>query len=151
MNWESTTSYDLNIHFKKLKKLTMKKKNIIILTSVFTLLICWTACNKKEQAVAPPLPGNEPLTTLILKATNANDATDTPSASCIQLDPTGTNPPDTSHATLHLKSGASYNVVVQLLDSLNDITSEIKDRENYHLFCFDGECKVNCVRSFIMC
>ncbi len=115
----------------------MKKRNIIILTSVFTLLICWSACNKKEQAVAPPLPGNEPLTTLVLKATNANDATDTPSASWIQLDPTGTNPPDTSHATLHLKSGASYNVVVQLLDSLNDITPEIKERENYHLFCFD--------------
>jgi hypothetical protein len=115
----------------------MTKRNLIILTSVSVLLICWSACNKKEQAVAPPLPGNEPLTTLTLRVVNANDATDTSTASWVQLDPTGTTNPDTSHATLHLKSGASYNVTVQLLDSLNDITSEIKDRENYHLFCFD--------------
>ena len=115
----------------------MERKKIVLLTSIITLLIFWTACNKKEQAVAPPLPGNEPLTTFVLKATNTTDATDTPSARWIQLDPTGTAAPDTSHATLNLKKNASYNVVVQLLDSNDDITSEIKDRENYHLFCFD--------------
>jgi len=115
----------------------MQKQKIILLTSVFALLLLWSACNKKEQAVAPPLPGNEPLTSLVLKAINTNDATDTPSASWIQLDPTGTTSPDTSHAMLRLKAGASYNVTVQLLDSLNNITSEIKERENYHLFCFD--------------
>ena len=115
----------------------MKKKNIITILSVLMLLICWSACNKKEQAVAPPLPGNEPLTTMILRAVNAADPTDTPSATWMQLDPTGATPPDTSHATLSLRKNASYNVTIQLLDSLNDITPEIKARENYHLFCFD--------------
>lgn len=115
----------------------MKKLNSIIITSVFTFMVCWCACNKKEQAVAPPLPGNEPLTTLVIKASNPNDATDTPSASWIQLDPTGTANPDLSHDTLRLKAGVAYSVNIQLLDSLNDITSEIRTRENYHLFCFD--------------
>jgi hypothetical protein len=115
----------------------MERKKIILLTSIITLLIFWTACNKKEQAVAPPLPGNEPLTTVVLKAINTNDATDTPSASWIQLDPTGTIPPDTSHAILNLKKNATYSATVQFLDSLDNITSEISDRANYHLICFD--------------
>jgi len=115
----------------------MKKKNIIIVSTLCVLVSMWSSCDKKEQAVAPPLPGNEPLTTMILRATNVSDATDTSSASWVELDPTGTIGPDTSHATLHLKVGATYNVTVQLLDTLNDITPEIKARENYHLFCFD--------------
>lgn len=114
----------------------MKQTKIILITTACTLLIFWSACNKKEQAVAPPLPGNEPLTTMILHATNASNPADTVSASWIELDPTGATGPDTSHATLNLKAGTKYNVTIQLLDTLADITPEIKARENYHLFCF---------------
>lgn len=119
------------------------------MTTVCALLIFWSACNKKEQAVAPPLPGNEPLTTMLLKATNTTDPTDTPSASWIELDPTGALPPDTTHATLNLKKGAVYNVAIKLLDTLTDITPEIQARENYHLFCFDVATGLNltCVQT----
>ena len=121
----------------------MKQKKTIMLASILTLQICWSACNKKETAIAPPLPGNEALTTMILTATNANDPTDIQTAKWIELDPTGATPPDTSVAVLNLKKNASYNVTIQLLDSLTDVTPEIKDRENYHLFCFDVSSGLN--------
>ena len=116
---------------------------------VSSAVILWAACNKKEQAVSPPLPGNEALTTMVLKATNTTDPTDTPSAKWVELDPTGATPPDTSLATLHLKPNASYTVQIQLLDSLVDVTPEIKTRENYHLFCFDVApgVKLTCVQT----
>ena len=127
----------------------MKKTKLITLIAVLALSILWAACNKKEEAGAVALPGNEPLTTMVLKATNTSDPTDTPSAKWAQLDPTGATPPDTSLATLNLKHNASYNVQIQLLDSLTDITSEIKARENYHLFCFDVAPSLNlsCVQT----
>ena len=120
----------------------MKKQNFILL-SIAALILIWCSCNKKEKAVSPPLPGNEALTTMIISATNTTDPADTPSARWIQLDPTGTNLPDTSHAILNLKKNASYNVSVYFLDSLSDVTSEIKDRQNYHLICFDISSSLN--------
>ena len=114
----------------------MNKKTTILFTAVCVLLLTWCACNKKEQAIAPPLPGNEALTTMVLKAVNTSNPADTPSAVWIELDPTGATPPDTTNAILRLKPNANYTVQVQLLDSAKDVTSEIKDRQNYHLFCF---------------
>ncbi len=113
------------------------KKNLFI--SIFlgaALIISWVSC-QKVATTQVALPGNEPLTTMLIKAVNVNDATDTPSAKWIQLDPTGALLPDTSHSTLVLRDSARYNVTVQFLDTLSDITSEIKARENYHIICFD--------------
>jgi hypothetical protein len=118
----------------------MKKRNLVFMTTIATLLIFWTACNKKEQAVAPPVPGNEFLTTVELVATNAADPTDTQTAKWVKLNPDDTSAPDISHAKLNLKKNANYNVQVKFLDETKtpaeDITSEIQDRENYHLVCF---------------
>jgi hypothetical protein len=114
----------------------MKKQNLILFTAIASLLIIWSSCNKQVQKPAVNI-ANEPLTTVELLATNTADPTDTPSAKWIQLDPTGAIPPDTSHATLTLRHNAAYNVQIKVLDSLNDVTPTIIERENYHLFCFD--------------
>ena len=127
----------------------MKKQIIMMLSGAVMLLLLWSSCSKKVSAVAPPLPGNEPLTTMVLHVTNAADPTDTQTAKWIQLDPNGVAAPDTSTAQLTLKKNTSYNVTVQLLDTLNDLTSEIKTRENYHLFCFNVSSGLNltCVQT----
>ena len=115
----------------------MKKLKIPILTFMsITMMLVWHSCNKKEQSPSVPLPGNEPLTTLLIKVVNPNDSADTPTASWVQLDPTGTIAPNLSKDTLILKAGVAYNVSLHFLDTLNDNTSEIQARENYHLVCF---------------
>ena len=116
----------------------MKKITITLILLVSTYIITWYSCNKKEQAVSPPLPGNEQLTTMVLIAINPNDATDTPTAKWIQLDPNGSAAGmDLSHDTLNLKNNVAYNVQIKVLDTLTDVTPEILARENYHLFCFN--------------
>jgi len=105
-----------------------------------TLVIFWSACNKQEKAVAPPVPGNEFITTLKLVATNVADSTDMVSCAWTKLNPNDTSAPDTSLAHMKLRANAVYNVKVMVLDETKtpplDITPEIQDRENYHLVCF---------------
>jgi len=127
----------------------MKKINILYIALIIATVAFWSACNKKEQAVAPPLPGNEALTDMIIRGVNTADSTDTVYARWTQLDVTGATPPDTSKAILKLKPNASYNVQIQFLDSANDVTSEIKARENYHLICFtlSGGLNLACVQT----
>lgn len=119
----------------------MNKKSTILVTSAVTLLLFWSSCKKDEQAVAPPVPGNEFLTTVELVATNANDATDVQTAKWVKLNPDDTTAPDLSKAFLNLKQNAHYNVAVKFMDETKtpaqDVTGEILDRENYHLICFD--------------
>lgn len=105
-----------------------------------TLLTFIAGCDKKVQTVTPAPPSNEFLTTVQLLLQNQNDATDTMKATWRQLDPTGTNPPDTSEAMLNLKANSVYNAQVVLLDETKtppDIVSvTIKERANYHLLFF---------------
>jgi hypothetical protein len=107
------------------------------------LVVCavlLNACKKDEKAVAPPVPGNEFLTTVELKAVNTADPTDVVTASW--TDTTLVPHPADSINTpvLNLKANASYNVQVLFLDETQnpagDVTAEIKERENYHLICF---------------
>lgn len=121
----------------------MKKTLITAAAGILSATLLFSSCDKKETKVSPPLPGNEALTTMILTATNSNDATDVQTATWKQLDLTGASAPDTSQAVLNLKKNASYNVTVQFLDSLTDLTSEIKDRANYHLICFNVSSGLN--------
>lgn len=118
----------------------MKKQHIILLTTGITLATMWSACNKQEQAVAPPVPGNEFITTVELVATNAADPADVDTAKWVKLDPTDTTAPNLTKAFLNLKKNATYNVQVLFLDETQtpaaDVTAEIKERENYHLICF---------------
>ena len=118
------------------------KKSKLIFTSIFLIigagLLTWTSCNKKAQYVAPIVPGNEPLTTLELDVVNVNDATDVDTARWVQLNVNG-GAIDFSQAHLTLRANASYRVFVRVLDTLTDITPEIKARENFHLVCFQSD------------
>jgi len=119
----------------------MKKVHIVLLMSVMTCLLFWTSCKKEEQAVAPPEPGNEFLTTVELVATNANDPADVQTGKWVKLNPDDTSAPDISQAFLNLKKNAVYHVAVSFLDETQtpaeDVTEEIRERQNYHLVCFD--------------
>ncbi len=127
----------------------MKKIKLFFPVGIIPLVLFWYSCNKPEKGVSPPLPGNEPLTTMKVTAVNVNDSKDTVSATWAQLDPTGAAAPVLTEDTLRLKSGTTYNVVIKVLDTLTDITPEIKARENYHLFCFSvsGGLNLSCVQT----
>lgn len=101
-------------------------------------LFTWTACNKKAEYVAPIVPGNEPLTTLELDAVNINDPSDVDTCRWVQLNSNG-GPIDYSKAHMVLRANASYRVYVRLLDTLTDITPEIRARQNFHLICFEAD------------
>jgi hypothetical protein len=116
----------------------MKKISFLMLVfAAFSLL--WFSCNKEEKVVAPPAPGNEFLTTVKLIATNAADGTDVQTAKWVDLNPDG-GTPDLSQATLNLRKNAVYNVEVLFLDEtknpVEDITTEVRERANYHLVCY---------------
>lgn len=116
------------------------KKVISYASAVIILTVLWGSCKKDEQAVAPPVPENEFLTTVELKVVNESDPSDAQTASWIDLDPDDDTPPDVSKAKLNLKANTKYTVQVLFWDDTKtprgDVTAEIKERENYHLICF---------------
>ena len=93
------------------------------------------ACNKEEQSVAPTID-NEAITTATLQLTNKANSADVVTATIDNLDKT----PDFSKATLNLKANTTYTGVVLLSDKTQspatDVTAEIKDRQNIHLFVY---------------
>lgn len=121
----------------------MKKHNFTIgsLASLFLLFSLFiSGCKKEEQVVSPPLPGNEFLTTVKLELVNTV-TNDTVIGIWRDLTPEDTNPADTSLALLNLKENSTYKATIFLLDETKnpaeDITTEIKERGNYHqLFYF---------------
>ena len=118
----------------------MKHNKAIMIITVITLGIltmAWAGCNKKAEYVAPIVPGTEPLTTLELDVVNVNDPKDVDTCRWIQLNSNG-GPIDYSQAHMTLRSNASYRVYVRVLDTLTDITPEIRARQNFHLVCFDA-------------
>lgn len=94
-----------------------------------------TACNKEEQTVAPTID-NEAITTATLQLTNKANSADVVTVTVDNLDKT----PDFSKATLNLKANTTYTGVVLLSDKTQtpatDVTAEIKDRQNIHLFIY---------------
>ena len=116
----------------------MKKLNILLAGTLFMLLLLLNSCKKEEKTVSPPLPGNEFLTTVKLVATNAANSSDVQTVSVKQLPD---QPVDYSNATLNIKKNATYHVQVYFLDETTspagDITADIRERENYHLICFN--------------
>ncbi len=115
-------------------------KKISFVLSLFTATaLFWASCNKEEKVVSPPAPGNEFLTTVKLVAKNIADTTDVVTAKWVDLNPNGGSP-DLSQATLNLRKNAVYNVSVSFLDETKtpaeDITTEVRDRANYHLVCY---------------
>lgn len=125
----------------------MKRSSIILFTLSLLLTVAWSSCSKDEKNVQAPAPDNEVITTVQLKAVNTTDISDTPSAKWVKLNPADTSAPDLTHASLHLRRNASYTVQVYFLDETKtpaeDITTEIKDRANYHLVCFSPASGLN--------
>ncbi|WP_080054243.1 hypothetical protein [Spirosoma aerolatum] len=99
-------------------------------------LTLWlSSCNKEEQSVAPTID-NESLTTATLQLTNKANSADVVTATVDNLDKSA----DFSKATLNLKANTTYSGVILLSDKsqtpATDVTAEIKDRQNIHLFVY---------------
>jgi hypothetical protein len=117
----------------------MKIKNLILIPAALAILV-W-ACNKDEKIVAPNVD-NEALTTVQLHLVNAANTADSTSAQWEDLLDNNGNPlpVDTTKAHLTLKANVTYNAKIIILDKtqvpVQDVTEEIKARENYHLFFY---------------
>lgn len=113
-------------------------RQVLKKSTLYVLLLAGllTACNMEEQSVAPTID-NEALTTATLQLTNKANAADVVTAT---VDKLTTTTPDFSKATLNLKANATYTGVVLLSDNTQtpatDVTAEIKDRQNIHLFVY---------------
>ncbi|WP_331980162.1 hypothetical protein [Ohtaekwangia sp.] len=116
----------------------LKTLSIIALSAVVIF-----SCNKDEQVVSPTI-SNEALTTVQLKLVNVADASDAPTAQWEQLLDNNGNPKpvDVSLANLKLKANATYTASLVLLDKTQDpvfnVSAEIKERSNYHLFFYQS-------------
>ncbi len=115
------------------------------LFSFFALLMLGLGgCNKNAETVTPALPGNEFLTTVELVLQNTANPSDIQTAKWTQFSPyTNTYQPDSSYvdlAFLNLKANSTYSGQVVILDEtqtpVDTVSTEIKARENYHLFFF---------------
>jgi len=117
------------------------KKTITIIAAGCLLALLFYACKKDEKTVAPPVPGNEFLTTVRLVATNANDPSDVQVASITDTTIIADPPDSINMPTLNLKANSTYHVQVLFLDETKkpagNVTDDIYDRRNYHLVCFD--------------
>jgi hypothetical protein len=122
----------------------MKKKNkLLSIAAAATMLaaaLMYSSCKKEEKTVVPAPPGNEFLTTAIITATNAANASDVVTAKWVDLTPDDLNPPSQID-TLKLKAGATYNIEIGILDETTtpagDVGADIYERRNYHIFCFN--------------
>ncbi|RXK85439.1 hypothetical protein [Filimonas effusa] len=114
----------------------MKKLSLFLSAFLITVML-FNGCKKDETAVAPPVPGNEFLTTVQLVVVNAADPTDRDTVAVKQLPD---QPIDYTNASLHLKANSTYNVSVRFLDETQtpagNVTDDIYARRNYHLICF---------------
>ncbi len=117
----------------------MKEITKGLLFTAFIGTLMFSACKKEEQAVAPPVPGNEFMTTVKVRLQNTANANDTIWAAWKDLSG-GVNPPDTSLAVINIKKSSTYNATVHFYDDTKtpalDITPEIQARGNFHTYWF---------------
>jgi hypothetical protein len=114
----------------------------VLFLALFLLTIF--ACNKGAETVTPALPGNEFLTTVELQLVNTANPADVQTARWTQFSPyTHSYQPDSSYvalASLTLHANSTYSGQVIILDETktpaDTVSTEIKARENYHLFFF---------------
>jgi hypothetical protein len=121
----------------------MKKISIFSIVVVALFSILWVSCKKQEQIVAPPLPGNEALTTMVIRAVNVANPVDTITAMWQQLDLTGATPVNLRGDTLRLRPSTTYNVQISILDSNTDLTNDIYRKGEYHILCFETSTNLN--------
>lgn len=115
----------------------MKIKLIVMTGLLMSVLV--SSCKKEEKAVSPSYPGNEFMTTVKIRLENTTDANDTIWAVWKDLS-NGLNDPDTSQAFMDLKKNSTYVATVHFYDETQnpaeDLTPEIWERRNYHLYAF---------------
>ncbi len=131
--------------------------------ALIAIAVSIASCKKSEQTVTPAPPSNEFLTTVILECINNNAPHDTAISIWRDLTPNGSNLPDTSEALLNFMKNSTYSCNVYILDesqtpeanlvydtgkyvnkfninnlpsTTNNVTAEIRARQNYHLICF---------------
>jgi len=118
----------------------MKRSTGIFLTAA-SIVLAFHACKKDEKAVSPPLPGNEFLTSVRLIATNTANSSDVQTTIITDTTQVPHPPLNINNPTLTLKANSVYTVQVQFLDETKtpegNVTTDIYDRRNYHLICFD--------------
>ncbi|MCW3086252.1 MAG: hypothetical protein JWP12_3618 [Bacteroidetes bacterium] len=111
---------------------------LLCIAAISTLML--GACKKEEIAVAPPVPGNEFMTTVKVRLQSTTNPNDTIWAAWRDLTPDDTNPPDTSMAVINIKKNTTYTATVHFYDETKtpvvDITPEIQERANYHTYWF---------------
>jgi hypothetical protein len=115
----------------------------VAISAALSIALGLSSCDKKETSVAPPQPDTEVITTMQLRAVNTADPTDTLTAQWVQLDPTGATAPNLSNDTMRFRAGSEYSVEVKVLDTLTDLTPEIRSKGNFHLVCFTTSAGVN--------
>jgi hypothetical protein len=118
----------------------MKKITNWLLSIACISALLLASCKKEEVAVAPPVPGNEFMTTIKIRLQNTANPNDTIWAIWKDLTPDDANPPDTSQAIINIKASSTYAASVHFYDEtktpVQEITSEIKERANYHSYWF---------------
>jgi hypothetical protein len=116
-----------------------KKINRTLFIAFVVSAIIFGSCKKKEQAVSPPLPGNEFMTTIKWRFQNVSNASD--SCWAVWRDSTVLSKPykDTLKPIARLHANSTYALTVHILDEVHntDLTNEIGvQRQNYHLYFF---------------
>jgi hypothetical protein len=111
----------------------MKTVQAIVLMAVATILFQCKSASEVE-----PDDENELITTVLLKFTETGTSTTT-TVTYRDIDGDGGNPP-TRFDQVVLKSNTAYALVVEVLDESKnpaiDITGEIKEKADEHLFIF---------------
>lgn len=117
----------------------MKKLTLILSVLCIALVACKK--EKKQQVETPSNPNEEEvITTFKVVLTDVNGVLPTVEARFVDIDGPGGNAP-TVFDTIRLAPNATYNASFTLLNEsanpVQDITAEIQQEGVDHLFCFD--------------
>jgi len=122
-------------------------KQFLMIAALLTLSLA--ACKKdKKDTVTTPAPVNEQelITTFRIQFTDAAGLQPTVTAEFADLDGPGGNAP-TSFDTIVLQANTTYNASITLLNEsvspVEDITLEVHEEAQDHLFCFDPASGLN--------
>lgn len=120
----------------------MKKKTIRLLFMAIAVTAVWTGCKKDKDLVPVPQPVvNEPevITTMKLTFVDSSNTSNIKYATFRDPDGDGGGGPDIFD-TIKLQHGKTWLTSIQVLNEtvspVEDITPEILDEKNDHLFCF---------------
>lgn len=108
------------------KKYSIMKFNILKITSIFALLLLFTACNREDDPI-DDLPQEEISNALLLITDNADNIT-----KVYNYQVNGSNIPN-----IKLENGHEYTVEIALKNGAEDVTQEVKDAKDEHFFTFD--------------